>query len=132
VRGHYHPRDPHIRNTWDRLQVPVIDVHTVRNKVDLLIVDNSSLGYEMLHLGRGVISLNAPWYRRDVHHGLRFWDAVPGIQVDEPEELIALDFNSALVPPSLEPAVAAYDSALSDGKAGLRAAAWVTQLIHGL
>lgn len=129
VYGHHHPRDNRLPTVWRNLQVPQISVDEVRRHADILVVDNSSLAYEMAHLGRAVVTLNAPWYRRDVSHGLRFWDAVPGIAVDEPDELFAIDWEDLAWQTSVNcthAAIAAYGSALSDGMAGIRSAAWLT------
>lgn len=129
VFGHHHPRDTRLPTIWRNLHVAEIDARQMRAVADLLIVDNSSVAYEMLYLARSVVSLNAPWYRRDVNHGLRFWDAVPGLPVDSPEELLDLDFCADVGDPSLGVgAVAAYGKAFSDGSDGVRAAAWVTSL----
>lgn len=129
VLGHHHPRDARLPVIWRNLQVPEVDVATVRERADILVVDNSSLAYEMAHLGRAVVSLNAPWYRRDVSHGLRFWDAVPGLQVDHPIDLFSLDWEDLVYQTAINctwAAVAAYGQPLSDGLAGVRAAAWLT------
>lgn len=133
VFGHHHPRDKRAPKIWRHLQVPELSIDEVRQRADVLVVDNSSLAYEMLHLNRAVVSLNAPWYRRDVSHGLRFWDAVPGWSVDGPGDLAKIDWGAlvespVLRPQSMDPAIAAYDQPLSDGGAGVRAAAWVTVL----
>ena len=131
VIGHHHPRDGRLPTIWRNLQVRQVDVAEVRDRADILVVDNSSLAYEMLYLGRGVVTLNAPWYRREVEHGLRFWEHIPGWVCNNPEDLAVLDWDGLVNQSRFQsraPAVAAYDRALSDGSDGLRAAAWVTAL----
>lgn len=93
VWGHGHPRATTVlRRLWARLAVPwVPDLADVLDGASVLVGDNSSALYEMASLGRPVVCLNAPWYRRDVHHGLRFWSHPPGVQVDDAEQLAQLD-----------------------------------------
>lgn len=55
---------------------------------DLYICDNSSSMFEFAALDRPVVVMNSPRWRRNVHHGGRFWDwAGVGIQVDRAEDL---------------------------------------------
>lgn len=54
----------------------------------VLVSDNSSILYYGAALGRSVVVVNAKGWRKDVHHGLRFWShAGVGEQVDTPFSL---------------------------------------------
>jgi hypothetical protein len=111
--------------------IEVVPVADVRKFANLLICDNSSLMYEMSYLGRNVVALNAPWYRRDVEHGLRFWQW-RGIQVDTPEELLALDFTDRSEQFPESNSRDAYDHPWANGSDGPRAADWLTSLVATL
>lgn len=102
----------------------------------ILMVDNSSLAFEFASLGRPVVSLNAPWYRRDVEHGLRFWSHVPGIQVEGPEGLLALNpwelldlTPLARLSTGLAREAVQHAYAFTDGSSAQRAAQWITDLV---
>lgn len=138
VLGHHHPRFLAPVSVWNRLGVEVAPAEEVRRRAQLLVADNTSLMYEMMYLGRGVIALNAPWYRRDVEHGLRFWEHAPKVQVDDADELIdlipsvaSIETASALLC-DWDVTQAVYGRAFSDGLDGLRAASWITPLAHRL
>lgn len=128
VIGTRHPRFKHLKGYWERLGVEEVGIDDVRRRASTLILDNSSAGFEHAYLLRRTVWLNAPHYRRDVEHGLRFWSHVPGIQVDSPDELLE-------VLPGLDPEVSwdwdpdtigyVYGKAHSDGHDGLRAASWL-------
>jgi CDP-glycerol glycerophosphotransferase (TagB/SpsB family) len=81
VIGHGHPRAMADLAPWYRragIEV-VADFADVCRRADLLAFDNSSVGFEFASTGRPVVLLDPYHYRRGVHHGLRFWDAVPGL-----------------------------------------------------
>lgn len=81
VIGHGHPRAMADLAPWYRragIEV-VADFGDVCRRADLLVFDNTSAGFEFASTGRPVVVLEPYHYRRGVHHGLRFWDAVPGL-----------------------------------------------------
>lgn len=137
VLGTWHPRDPLGHRVWKNMQVSATsNPDAVLEQAHLLIADNTSLLYEAAYLGIPSIVLNAPWYRRDVEHGLRFWDHVPGHMVDTPEEFIAFGFNGYANGQSAysvahSAALYAYGSADRHGSAGAEAARWVEKLALG-
>lgn len=135
LMGHGHPRawgGPLLRR-WSRVGVvPVRDFATVLDQADVLVADNTSALYEFASLDRPTVVLNAPWYRRDVHHGLRFWDAVPGGQVDDPDDLVPA-VEAALRDPAatagLRATAVARAYAATDGRAAERAAAAIMEVL---
>lgn len=65
------------------------DFFEVMRRADVCVNDLSSALYEFLVTGKPVIVLNAPWFRREIHHGIRFWDySNVGINVEDPFELV--------------------------------------------
>jgi hypothetical protein len=90
VLGHGHPREiGHLARVWRELDVPIVmDQDYVMRHAAVLVADNTSALYEAAGIGIPVVCLNAPWYRRDVQHGLRFWDTLPGRQADCADDVI--------------------------------------------
>ena len=132
--GHGHPRLwGTISRRWKELGVESVkDFGDVLDRVDLLVGDNTSALYEFASTGRPVVVLNAPWYRRDVHHGLRFWDYPPGLQVDRPEQL-APTIVRALTDPvpaqALRAAAVPETYAYTDGHAARRAVTAIEEIL---
>ena len=88
AHGHPLSRDRDIP-FYESIDVPFIhDFVEVQRVCDLYINDLSSTLYEFAATGKPVVIMNAPWFRKDVYHGLRFWDyADIGNVVEQPEEL---------------------------------------------
>lgn len=90
--GHAHPRIARqLAGRYADAGVPYLpDFATVLRAGGLYACDNSSTLYEFAALGRPVIVLNPPQYRRNVEHGLRFWEyADVGVNCDHPDQLEA-------------------------------------------
>lgn len=136
VLGHGHPRLwPTISQRWRRLGVDhTPNADDVLGQAHVLVADNTSLMYEAAAVGIPVVVLNAPWYRRHVHHGLRFWSHPPGIQVDHPAELpdaIAMALLDHPVLQAMRAAAVAAAYAHVDGRASERAAAAILEVLNG-
>jgi len=118
VLGHGHPRLwSRVERWWRRLGVePVEDWLSVVRRADVFVCDNSSTMFEACAVGLPVVVLNAPHYRRDVEHGLRFWEhAGMGPQVEPGDGLDdALAVAESFRAERAEAAQAAYD-VLPDG-----------------
>ena len=126
--GHGHPRAWRFLDRFYRFAglESVAEFSEVLERAAVYVCDNSSTLYEFAAIDRPVVVLNAPGYRRDVDHGLRFWElADVGVQCDQPEDLPAAIATALEDPPEQAEkrrlAVAAVYPAL-DGQAAQRAA----------
>jgi hypothetical protein len=88
--GHGHPlaADVH-QKEFEQLGIEWVgDFREVLRRADLYLNDLSSTLYEFLVTGKPVIVLNAPWFRKDKHWGIRFWDySDVGPNVESPDAL---------------------------------------------
>lgn len=91
VIGHGHPIRRDLTRFYRAFRVPYVpSFDDVCRQADLYVCDNSSTIFEFASTGRPVVVLNNPTYRRDVSHGLRFWDAADiGVNVDRESELLS-------------------------------------------
>lgn len=93
--GTEHPRwDGQLLTDWKMMGVPtagregVSGWADVMDRASLLVADNTSMLPEFASLGRPVLFLNSPEYRRDVDHGGRFWEWPKGqVSCDSPFDL---------------------------------------------
>lgn len=136
VYGHAHPRwDGILDRTFAQAGMTMLKTdRDVFNTAQMLIADNTSLIAEHAMLGRPVALLNAPWYRRDVEHGMRFWDWPKRVLTfDDPKEL--MDWKPWLADPrhrAASKALARDVYETTDGEASRIAAAFVTDIALGL
>lgn len=134
VIAHQHPRSRYTARRWfEGVGVPFFDdLGEVFDRADLLAADNTSALPEFASLGRPVVWLNAPWYRRDVHHGGRFWSWPDGqVQVDHPGELTGAILYALTDPPQVADARARMVHSVyahTDGEAATRAAAAIMEV----
>ena len=90
VIGHGHPLAAHTyKEEFERVGIEWVDnFDDILSRADIYVNDLSSTLKEFLTTGKPVIVLNAPWFRRDQHWGIRFWEySNIGINVEEPEQL---------------------------------------------
>jgi glycosyltransferase involved in cell wall biosynthesis len=89
--GHGHPRAAtELRRVYEAAGIEwVPSFEDVVARASVFVADNSSTIFEAAACDIPVVLLNCPQYRRDVGHGLRFWDeADVGVQVDGPGGLV--------------------------------------------
>lgn len=135
--GHGHPRwGEFMAKFWKRIGVPYArHFDEVLEKADAFCVDNSSTGPEFASTGRPVAWMSAPWYRRHITHGGRFWEWTYGLpHVTEPEHLLPM-IGYALSDPSVvqhcrERMVKSVYGDLCDGQATRRAIDAVVELVN--
>lgn len=90
IAGHGHPRIiDKLEKFYDECGIPTLQSFDhVMTLADIYVNDSSSTAYEFCVTGKPVVLMNAPWFRKNVHHGIRFWDYTNiGPQVDDPFEL---------------------------------------------
>lgn len=134
VYAHSHPRWRGELDSWFRSAgAEVLERDTdVFQRAGVVVVDNSSIGVEALALGADLVWMDAPWYRRNINHGGRFWDWTQGIPtIPGPDVLIEHRLTEVLskLRPGARERVVADVYAHTDGRAAERAAAFVMSLI---
>lgn len=136
--GHGHPRYPgFFAQLWRDLGV----LHApwfpdLLRLAYVYVCDNSSSMYEWAALGRPVVVLNSPAYRRDIDLWPRFWRCADvGVQVDEPEALVDAMSLAAADPPAVarrRAEVAAEVFPHQDGRAAERSVGALRRISHAL
>lgn len=133
--GHAHPRalSAQMRRQYERAGIELVEsFDEVIERANVYCIDNSSTMYEWAALDRRCVVLNAPWFRKKVEHGLRFWShADVGPMASGPRDIAEAIERSIEDPPQVaerrREIVRDVYSAV-DGKAAKRAAAVVKDL----
>lgn len=89
VVGHAHPRARRLRARFGGTGIEFVgSFGEVVRRSRVFVADNTSCLYAAAACGLGVVVLDHPTYRRDVEHGLRFWDCADvGVRCSTPYEL---------------------------------------------
>ena len=90
ILGHGHPAImSQLMPIYKKYGIEIVeDFESVMERADLYIMDHMSTLYEFASTGRPVVVLNAPWYRKKIEHGLRYWECADvGINVEHRDEL---------------------------------------------
>jgi hypothetical protein len=133
--GHAHPRawGP-LEKWWQRIGVEAERdwCEVLRRQPDVYVIDNSSSAFEAMALDIPVVWMTPPWYRTEINHGLRFWQAMDaGIEITEPNDLGA-GIERALADPAeiacARRALVASVYAATDGRSSARAVAAIMEL----
>lgn len=100
VKGHAHPRILGEAAEWYRQHgIPTVETSAqALQNMSLLVADNTTMIYEAAALDLPVIVMNPSMYRKGTHHGLRFWDMIPGPQANSPDEIPELVANELMYP----------------------------------
>lgn len=74
--GHSHPRiRKEVKPFFEDNGIEFLDnFEDVLDQADVYVCDNSSTIFEFASIGKPVVLLNPPMYRKHVKHGLRFWN----------------------------------------------------------
>lgn len=93
VIGHAHPniwKTGEIQSFYQSVGIECVEhFDEVLQRADLYAIDNSSTLFEFAATDRPVLVLNPPTYRKNVHHGLRFWEyADVGVNCDSRKTLV--------------------------------------------
>lgn len=84
---HAHPKiADEVAEAADEAGLPFVEsFRHIMDRAAVYVCDNSSTMFEFAALDRPVVVMNSPRWRRNVHHGGRFWDwAGIGANVDSP------------------------------------------------